>query len=462
MSITKPQTSGVMHGSTPLDVHLDSVDSKLDTILMFDVTTYGFIVGDDESLAPANTQAVLDAVEDAHQSGGCVIMPSGISYVNSIVLQHPVTIIGSHPSSGASLVMRRQASDIIHLGGGHCFDLPPKMRPDVPSSPNDVVDGFRLSNLNIRGTVNGLGGVRVNTQESIATVGYERRNLYMQNVNISGYYSGWGFELYNTYTNHLQCVTVWDCAATYYIRSAHSTDHISCVYENCAWGCLAINTECNNHIGGAIEGIRYLTKMNKPVNYDENGNFPVDTGYGQLYAGIGMRSRGGSTNLYGVYIEANKIDAHIEDSSKLTLRDCYVNAVAGRTDYHIIGTSGRLVETGNRFDGTPARERWHPNSATLRCSHAIIKENHFLPTAGRPTSTPTISNIGEFDVYPGTPDVNAVTRIMKNQNYLTSGSTTSQTLSVGGDVVLGGLTTTIPTVTGKLYIDSSGFVKWKQ
>ncbi|MDT7076423.1 hypothetical protein RQL62_17715 [Citrobacter amalonaticus] len=422
---------------------------------------FGYIVGD-STKAVSNAEAVVAAANYSFNKGGIVVLPKGTSYVDNIILDLPVTIKGAHPGSGASLVQREQSSDLVHTGNGYCFDFPPKVRPTIPTDTQPVTDGIRLMNLNIRGTNAGLGGIRINTAASIGIVGNERRNTTFMNINISGYYSGWGFEMFNTFTNHLQNVTVWDCAAPYYIRTAHSTDHVSCVYENCAWGCLAINTECNNHIGGTIEGIRYLTKMTQPVDYDENGNFPTDTGYVQLYAGIGMRTRGGTTNLNGVYLEANKIDLHLEDACKITMRDCYINALATRTDYTAIGTSGRLVVENCRFSGTPSRERWHPNSASLLCSHAIIIHNHYQNDASRPVSTPTISNVGEFDVYPGTPDTNAITRIWKGQGSYSSVNTSSATLTVDSDVTMAGLSLTVPTVTGRLYRDSNGFVKWKQ
>lgn len=422
---------------------------------------FGYIVGD-STKAVSNAEAVVAAANYSFNKGGVVVLPKGTSYVDNIILDLPVTIKGAHPGSGASLVQREQSSDLVHTGNGYCFDFPPKVRPTIPTDTQPVTDGIRLMNLNIRGTNAGLGGIRINTAASIGIVGNERRNTTFMNINISGYYSGWGFEMFNTFTNHLQNVTVWDCAAPYYIRTAHSTDHVSCVYENCAWGCLAINTECNNHIGGTIEGIRYLTKMTQPVDYDENGNFPTDTGYVQLYAGIGMRTRGGTTNLNGVYLEANKIDLHLEDACKITMRDCYINALATRTDYTAIGTSGRLVVENCRFSGTPSRERWHPNSASLLCSHAIIIHNHYQNDASRPVSTPTISNVGEFDVYPGTPDTNAITRIWKGQGSYSSVNTGSATLTVDSDVTMAGLSLTVPTVTGRLYRDSNGFVKWKQ
>ena len=421
---------------------------------------FGFIPNNSTS-ATSNATAVVAAAKYAFDIGSVCVLPPDMAYVGDMIFNFPANIRGSHPGSGASLVQRNQASDLIHTGSGYCFDFPPQLRPNVPADTQDAVDGIRLTNINIRGTNSGLGGIRVNTAASISTVGYERRNTTFSNINIAGYYSGWGYQLFNTFTNHLFNVTVWDCAAIYYIRTAHSTDHVSCVYENCAWGCLAINTECNNHIGGTIEGVRYLPKMTKPVDYDENGNFPTDLGYSQLYAGIGIRTRGGTTLLSGVYIEANKIDMHLEDACKVTARDCYFNAVSGRTEYNGIGTSGRLVVQGCRFVNAPSSgTRWRKNSTSLLCNHAIITQNQY--DSLRPTSAPDIANVGEFDVYPGTPDLNAVTRIMKRQNTLTSGSTTSTTLTVDSTVVLAGLTTTVPTTTGQLYVDSTGVVKRKQ
>ena len=421
---------------------------------------FGFIPND-STLAASNATAVVAAAKYAFDIGAVCVLPPDMAYVGDMIFNFPANIRGSNPGSGASLVQRNQTSDLIHTGSGYCFDFPPQLRPNVPADAQDVVDGIRLTNINIRGTNSGLGGIRVNTAASISTVGYERRNTTFSNINIAGYYSGWGYQLFNTFTNHLFNVTVWDCAAIYYIRTAHSTDHVSCVYENCAWGCLAINTECNNHIGGTIEGVRYLSKMTKPVDYDENGNFPTDLGYSQLYAGIGIRTRGGTTLLSGVYIEANKIDMHLEDSCKVTARDCYFNAVTGRTEFNGIGTSGRLVVQGCRFVNAPSSgTRWRRNSASLLCNHAIITQNQY--DSLRPTSAPDIANVGEFDVYPGTPDLNAVTRIMKSQNTLTTGSTTSTTLTVDSTVVLAGLTTTVPTTTGQLYVDSTGVVKRKQ
>ena len=421
---------------------------------------FGFIPND-STLATSNATAVVAAAKYAFDIGSVCVLPPDMAYVGDMIFNFPANIRGSHPGSGASLVQRNQTSDLIHTGSGYCFDFPPQLRPNVPADSQDVVDGICLTNINIRGTNSGLGGIRVNTAASISTVGYERRNTTFSNINIAGYYSGWGYQLFNTFTNHLFNVTVWDCAAIYYIRTSHSTDHVSCVYENCAWGCLAINTECNNHIGGAIEGVRYLPKMTKPVDYDENGNFPTDLGYSQLYAGIGIRTRGGTTLLSGVYIEANKIDMHLEDSCKVTARDCYFNAVSGRTEFNGIGTSGRLVVQGCRFVNAPSSgTRWRKNSTSLLCSHAIITQNQY--DSLRPTSAPDIANVGEFDVYPGTPDLNAVTRVMKSQNTLTSGSTTSKTLSVDSTVVFAGLTTTVPTTTGQLYVDSTGVVKRKQ
>lgn len=421
---------------------------------------FGFIPND-SALAESNAAAVVAAAKYAFDIGSVCVLPPDMAYVGDMIFNFPANIRGSHPGSGASLVQRNQTSDLIHTGSGYCFDFPPQLRPNVPADTQDVVDGIRLTNINIRGTNSGLGGIRVNTAASISTAGYERRNTTFSNINIAGYYSGWGYQLFNTFTNHLFNVTVWDCAAIYYIRTAHSTDHVSCVYENCAWGCLAINTECNNHIGGTIEGVRYLSKMTKPVDYDENGNFPTDLGYSQPYAGIGIRTRGGTTLLSGVYIEANKIDMHLEDSCKVTARDCYFNAVSGRTEFNGIGTSGRLVVQGCRFVNAPSSgTRWRRNSASLLCNHAIITQNQY--DSLRPTSAPDIASVGEFDVYPGTPDLNAVTRIMKSQNTLTSGSTTSTTLTVDSTVVLAGLTTTVPTTTGQLYVDSTGVVKRKQ
>lgn len=421
---------------------------------------FGFIPNNSAS-ATSNATAVVAAAKYAFDIGSVCVLPPDMAYVGDMIFNFPANIRGSHPGSGASLVQRNQTSDLIHTGSGYCFDFPPQLRPNVPADTQDVVDGIRLTNINIRGTNSGLGGIRVNTAASISTVGYERRNTTFSNINIAGYYSGWGYQLFNTFTNHLFNVTVWDCAAIYYIRTAHSTAHVSCVYENCAWGCLAINTECNNHIGGAIEGVRYLPKMTKPVDYDENGNFPTDLGYSQLYAGIGIRTRGGTTLLSGVYIEANKIDIHLEDSCKVTARDCYFNAVSGRTEFNGIGTSGRLVVQGCRFVNAPSSgTRWRRNSASLLCNHAIITQNQY--DSLRPISAPDIANVGEFDVYPGTPDLNAVTRIMKSQNTLTSGSTTSTTLTVDSTVVLAGLTTAVPTTTGQLYVDSTGVVKRKQ
>ncbi|MEA1624541.1 phage head-binding domain-containing protein, partial [Salmonella enterica] len=358
-----------------------------------DATYYG-LIPDDETKALTNSEAIVKAAEYAFKTGREVTLPGGIKYIDDCVINHPVTIKGQSTRWGASLVNRNEPADIIHVGSGYAFDFPANTRPQLPTDTAEVIDGIHLESLSIRGTPSGKGGWRVNDENTASLPNFSgRRNTSATNIQISGYYAGYGYRLYETYTNQMTNCVVWECAVPYFLSKAHATNHVSCVYENCSYGCIALSCYSNNHFGGTIEGIKPWSKMSEPSDYDNAGGRPS---FLSNYAGVAMRTRGGTTLLSGVYIEANVINGHIENNGELIVRDCYVNDGAEFTDYSFIGSAGRLKFTNNRCDGN-ANKGWMVKGNN-RCVYAEVYSNSFYSTT-KPTTIPDISQVGIFDTY---------------------------------------------------------------
>lgn len=378
---------------------------------------YGFITND-ASKATSNAAAIVAAAKFAFENGTDVWLPFGKKYIDDVVLNHPVTICANMTVFGSSLVSREQESDILHIGSGYAFDFTPQVRPTTPSSENPVIDGPALIGLSIRGTNNGKAGWRVNNSTVVGNESYARRNVTIKNCQVSGYHSGYGYEMYWTFTNKLHDVIVWDCAVTYYIRSCYATDHFGCIYENSSYGCLAINCYSNNHYGGAVEGIRSMSAHTKPAGYDENGNSPLS------YDGIGFRVRGGNTTFYGGYVEANRIHAQIENAGRFAFSGTYINNTNTERMGH--GISGELRVTHCNIQGDPSIGTWVQASASLHCSYAEIHSNAYVSGTTKPNTVPNIASVGEFDVYDGTiSDSNGARRVRLGQDFQTGGYQTN-------------------------------------
>lgn len=389
-----------------------------------DATYYG-LIPDDETKALTNSEAIVKAAEYAFKTGREVTLPGGIKYIDDCIINHPITIKGQSTRWASSLVNRKEPADIIHIGTGYAFDYPPKKRPALPTDTDNVVDGIHLENLAIRGTINGKGGWRVNDEKTGTSPDFSgRRNTSATNIQISGYYAGYGYRLYETYTNQLTNVVVWECAVPYYLNKAHATNHVSCVYENTAYGCLALSCFNNNHFGGTIEGVRPLSKMSEPWDYDNQGK----PSFIDSYAGVAVRVRGGMTLLSGVYLEANVINGHIENNGELIIEKCFINDSVSYTDYSFIGSAGRFIHQHNRQVGN-AKKGWIVKGDTS-CTYAEVISNSFV-TSTKPTSIPNISPVGVFDTYTDSDsnvDSNMFTRHylgMRSRNVTSTPSSTN-------------------------------------
>lgn len=376
---------------------------------------FGFIT-DDDTKAASNTVAIQAAAAWAYANGTDVWLPMGEKHINSTAINVPVTIKGNTTIFGASLVERTQKSDVVHHGGGFAFDFTPMVRPTISSSPQPVSDGPALIGLSIRGNnTDAAGGWRVNTSAVIGNETYARRNFTAMNVQVSGYLSGYGFQMFWMFTNKFHNVVVWDCAVAWYMRSCYANDHFGSVYENCSYGVLAINCFSNNHFGGSIEGIRSQARHTKPSDYDENGNSPLS------YDGVGVRVRGGNTNLYGGYYEANRIHYQIENAGRINVDGAYINNTS-ITERCAHGISGDLRVTHCNIQGDPSVGMWVQASTTLKCAYAEIHSNSYVSGTTKPTTVPSISSTGEFDVYDGTiPDANGARRVRLGQDFQVGG-----------------------------------------
>lgn len=376
---------------------------------------FGFIV-DDATKAASNTTALQKAAEWAYATGTDVWLPMGEKHINSTAINVPVTFRGNTTFFGASLVNRTQKSDVVHHGGGFAFDFTPMVRPTTPASTQPVSDGPGLIGLSIRGNdTDAAAAWRVNTAAVIGNENYARRNFTAMNVQVSGYHAGYGFQMFWMFTNKFHNVVVWDCAVSWYMRSCYSNEHFGSVYENCSYGILAINCFSNDHYGGAIEGIRSMASHTKPSDYDENGNSPLS------YDGVGVRVRGGNTNLYGGYYEANRIHYQIENAGRINVDGAYINNTT-ITERAAHGISGDLRVTHCNIQGDPSVGMWVQASASLKCAYAEIHSNSYVSGTTKPTTVPSISSTGEFDVYDGTiPDANGARRVRLGQDFQVGG-----------------------------------------
>ncbi len=375
---------------------------------------YGLIVND-PSKTVSNSAAIVDAAKYAFENGTDVWLPFGMKYIDDVVLNHPVTIRANRTMFGAALVNRNQNTDIIHTGSGFAFDFTPQIRPTTAASPEDVTDSPALIGLSIRGTNAGKAAWRVNSSAVISDERYARRNFVATDVQVAGYYSGYGFQMFWTFTNKLTNVTVWDCAVTYYMRSAYATEHFGCVYENSSFGCLAINCNANNHFGGAVEGIRKIAAHTQPADYDTAGGLPDGD-----YSGIGFRVRGGNTTMFGGYVEANVVHAQTENQGDFSFDGTYINN-GSLTRAIARGVSGRYRQVRTRIEATPVAGFWVNAGTGLGCVYAEIHSNAFI-SATKPATVPSIAVVGEFDIYDGTlSDANAARRVFLGQDLQVGG-----------------------------------------
>lgn len=375
---------------------------------------YGFIVND-QSKATSNSAAIVAAARFAFNNGLDVKLPFGMKYINDVVLNHPVTIIGNDTIFGSSLVNIKQSPDIIHVGTGFAFDFTPQIRPTIPTDTKPVIDGPALIGLSIKGTNSGKGGWRVNNSSVIGNQQYARRNVTIINCQVSGYYSGYGFQMFWCFTNRFDNVIVWDNAVCWYMRSCYANTHNGCAYENCSYGSLAINCYADNHYGSTIEGVRVISSHTKPSDYDENGNSPLS------YDGIGLRVRGGISTLFGGYIEANRIHIQTENAGRIFVNGAYWNNTSTERQGH--GISGEMRVTHCEIENDPSVGTWLAASSTLKCSYAEIHSNSYIgKTTTKPSAIPTISEVGDFDIYDGTiSDGNASRRVRLGQDFQVGG-----------------------------------------
>lgn len=375
---------------------------------------YGLIVND-QNKAASNSAAIVSAARFAFNNGLDVKLPFGMKYIDDVVLDHPVTISGNDTIFGASLVNIKQSPDIIHVGTGFAFDFTPQIRPTIPTDTKPVIDGPALIGLSIKGTNSGKGGWRVNNSSVIGNQQYARRNVTIINCQVSGYYSGYGFQMFWCFTNRFDNVIVWDNAVCWYMRSCYANTHNGCAYENCSYGSLAINCYADNHYGSTIEGVRVISSHTKPSDYDENGNSPLS------YDGIGLRVRGGISTLFGGYIEANRIHIQTENAGRIFVNGAYWNNTSTERQGH--GISGEMRVTHCEIENNPSVGTWLAASSTLKCSYAEIHSNSYIgTTTTKPSTIPTISEVGDFDIYDGTiSDGNASRRVRLGQDFQVGG-----------------------------------------
>ena len=356
-------------------------------------TDHGFIVND-PTKATTNAEAIVKASALAFSIGSEVRLPYGKKYIDDVVLPNPVTISANTTRFGASLSDRLQNADVIHTGSGYAFGFIPRIRPTDSESTEPVTDGPMLKGLSIRGTPTGKGAWRVNDGSVVGNESYARRNFTAVNCQISGYHSGYGYRLYWTFTNTLTNVTVWDCAVPYYLSYSHATSHHGCVYEQCSWGTIAIDTFQDNHYGTTIEGIRPIPSHNAPSDYDVNGGYLNASDY----AGWASRVRGGTTNYFGGYVEANIKHYHPELNSVI---NCFgVDAIqvpSVTTENIAFGDSGVFTFKYGRIHGATTGELFAKGSVGI-CTRAEITDNSYIDGAIIPASKPTIATVGTFDV----------------------------------------------------------------
>lgn len=391
---------------------------------------FGFIT-DDPNMAASNTVSLQNASEWAFTVGTDVWLPMGEKHINSTAISKPVTFRGNSTIFGASVINRTQKTDVVHHGGGFAFDFTPMVRPTESGSSQPVSDGPGLIGISIRGNETDASGAwRVNTAAVIGNETYARRNFTAMNVQVSGYHAGYGFQMFWMFTNKFHNVVVWDCAVAWYMRSCYSNDHFGCAYENCSYGVLAINCFANNHYGGAIEGIRLISSHTKPSDYDENGNSPIS------YYGIGVRVRGGNTNLYGGYYEANRIHFQIEDGGRINADGAFINS-STITAIGAHGISGEFRATHCNLTGNPTLGMWIQALPSLRCTYAEIHSNSYISGTTKPDTVPTISATGEFDVYDGTiPNPNGAKRVRIGQDFQVGGyqANSSSPREINGEI----------------------------
>ncbi|GCG59142.1 hypothetical protein BvCmsH19A_01823 [Escherichia coli] len=387
------------------------VREKKDHVFAVD---YGFIVND-ESKASSNSAAIVSAARFGFDNGLDVKLPLGMKYIDDVVLNHPATITCCNTIFGSALVNIKQTPDIIHVGTGFAFDFTPQIRPTIPTDTKPVIDGPALIGLSIKGTNSGKGGWRVNDASVIGNQQYARRNVTIINCQVSGYHSGYGFQMFWCFTNRFDNVIVWDNAVCWYMRSCYANTHNGCAYENCSYGSLAINCYADNHYGSTIEGVRAISSHTKPSDYDENGNSPL------TYEGIGLRVRGGISTLFGGYIEANRIHIQTENAGRIFVNGAYWNNT--NTERQGYGISGEIRVTHCEIENDPSVGTWLAASSTLKCSYAEIHSNSYIgTTTTKPSTIPTISEVGDFDIYDGSiSDRNASRRVRLGQDFQVGG-----------------------------------------
>lgn len=408
------------------------------------VTRFGVIPGVDTAQQAADNAANMKrGGELAFDYGMRISLPPGKTFVGDVTFSKPVGIEGVFGGLGAQQTGTGAGKDgfseWVHRGTGWGIYYEPWSRNNGMFAP----DGIVLRDFGFRGNTSGgcLGGIKINDDSVITDETKAKREVILENITISGCWTGYGLKVSWTFINNFYALKIWDCAVAMWLNRANSTYFYGLELEGCLTGGVV-----NASAGVAVYGLMAEYINNSRSYYTMPSDYPVDSAWASgvnSYIGIGLRIRGSQFTAIGGYTEGIPVIWQPELDS-----DFYVSRTRNQiltTTNHVVRSHGgrNITYIDNLIEGSIVSATFYRTPTMPYASRHKIRDNTFEGGSSRPTTNAGIGFFGEFDIYrSASSDAGVQTLIQDKSEVKTNiggaGDTGGYPVTTGGDVLTSG------------------------